>query len=83
MLEQNVFFGAYQINQMYKWVQVLLHSCNTTMLDNMEKVAMTEFGKIYSRVERGKWIIYSPIWVDMPVTKYDGKRKLKGRGVLG
>ena len=39
-------FGAVIVDIIHKWVQVFLHSCNTTLLDEVETGSLSEFGEL-------------------------------------
>ena len=60
-------FGADLIDHIHKHVQVFLHSCNTTAIEDLELGSLAEFGGIQKKVERGKWLTSMPIWVNMTV----------------
>ena len=75
------FFGMYIIDRIKKTVQVFLKLCNMKFWYNMDTRALLEFQKIQQRVEWGKWITYTPAWIEFPILKEDGRRKLEnGRG---
>ena len=44
------FFGADLIDCIYKRVQVLLHSCNTPSIEDVELGALAEFGGIQKKL---------------------------------
>ena len=64
-------------------MQVFLHLCNTTSLEDVETGALAEFGELQKRVERGEWTTTPSDWVDMPVQKNDGRRILESGGGAG
>ena len=41
------------MDRIHKRVQVLLHSCNTTDIEEVESGALAEFSGIQKKVERG------------------------------
>ena len=43
--------------------------------------AITEFGGIQKKAERGEWLILTPVRVDMPAKKEEGCRKYYGHGM--
>ena len=49
-------FGAELMYRIHKRVQVFLHSCNTTAIENVESGALAEFGGLQEKVERGEWL---------------------------
>ena len=71
----NTFFGFYIVNQIHNRFQLFLHSCNITCLYDVEKGALSDFGDLHRRVERGEWITSTPIWVEFPIDKEDRRRK--------
>ena len=54
-------FGADLIDRIHKRVQVLLYSCNTTSIEDVELVALAEFGGLQKKVEIGDWITTTPV----------------------
>ena len=68
-------FGADLMDQIHKHVQVFLHSCNTTAIKEVESGALGEFGGLQKKVERGKWLTSTPVWVKRLVQKEEGRRK--------
>ena len=68
-------FGAYLMNRIHKCVQVFLHSCNTTEIEEVESGALAEFEGLQKRVERGEWLTLTPVWVEQPAPKEEGRRK--------
>ena len=53
-------FRADIVDWIHKQVQVFLHSCNTTSLEDVEMGALAEFGELQRRLERGEWITPPP-----------------------
>ena len=49
---QDPLFGAYLMDRIHKRVQVFLHSCNTTEIEDVESGALEEFWGLQKRVER-------------------------------
>ena len=74
-------FGAYLMDCIHKRVQVFLHSCNTTAIEDVELGPLTEFGGLQKNVERGGWLTSKPVWVDRPAQKEEGRRKSDGRDI--
>ena len=58
-----------------KRVQLFLHSCNTTAIEDVESGSLAEFGGLQKNVERGDWLTLTPGWLDWPVLKEEGLRK--------
>ena len=73
-------FGADLIDRIYKRVQVLLHSCNTTSIKEVELGALAEFGGLKKKVERGEWLTSTPVQVERTAQKNEGCRKSDGNG---
>ena len=46
-------FGADLIYRIHKLVQVFLHSCNTTAIEDVDLGALAEFWGIQKKLERG------------------------------
>ena len=46
-------FGANLMDRIHKRVQVFLHSCTTTAIEDVESGALEEFWGLQKRVERG------------------------------
>ena len=40
--------------------------------------ALAEFGGIHKKVEIGDWITTTPVWVDRPTPKEEGRRESDG-----
>ena len=53
-------FGADLMDRIHKRVQVFLHSCNMTAIEDVESGALEEFRGLQKRVERGKWLTSMP-----------------------
>ena len=53
-------FGADIVDQIHKQLQVLIHSCNTMSLEDVEMGALAEFGYLKRRLERGDWTTPPP-----------------------
>ena len=73
-------FGSDLIDRIHKCVQVFLHFCNTTSIKDVELGAPAEFGKLKKKLERGDYITTTPVWVDRPTPKEEGRRKSDGHG---
>ena len=71
-------FGADLMDRIYKRVQVFLHSCNTTAIEEVELGALEEFRGLQKRVERGEWMTSIPVWVEQPALREEGRRKSEG-----
>ena len=71
------------MERIHKRLQLFLHSCNTTTLEDMETRALAYFGELHRRVERGGWITTTPSWVERPSKKNNGSRKSESGGGLG
>ena len=63
---RDTIFGADLMDRIDKRVQVFLHSCNTIAIEDVELGAMSEFGGIQKKVERGDWLTLTPVWVERP-----------------
>ena len=68
-------FGADLLDQIQKRVQVFLHSCNTTTIEEVELGALGEFRGLQKRVERGEWMTSMPVWAERPAPREEGCRK--------
>ena len=64
----------------HKRVQVFLHSCNMTAIEDVDSGALAEFGGIQKKVERGEWLTSTPVWVERPEYKEEGHWKSDGNG---
>ena len=69
-------FGAYLMDQIHTRVQVFLHSCNTTAIEEVESGALSELGGLQKKMERGEWLTSTPVWVDQSAQKEEGRQKL-------
>ena len=74
-------FGAYLMDRIHKRVQVFLHSCNTTSIEEVESVALEVFRGLQKRVEKGKWLNSMPVWVEWPAPREEGRRKSEVNGI--
>ena len=66
------------MDRIHKRVQVFLHSCNTTAIEEVESGALEEFRGLQKRVERGEWMTSMPVWVEQPAPREEGRRKSEG-----
>ena len=71
-------FGADLLDRIHKHVQVFLHSCNTTAIEDVESGALEEFRGLQKRVERGEWMTFMPVWVYQSALREEGRRKSEG-----
>ena len=78
---RNPLFGAYLMDRIHKRVQVFIHSCNTTSIEEVELGALEEFIGLQKRVERDEWLTLTPVWVERPAPKEEGRRKSEGKGL--
>ena len=62
-------FRADLMDRIHKRVQVFLHSCNTTAIDDMDLGALTECGGLQKNVDRGEWLTSVPVWVEYSTTE--------------
>ena len=62
-------FRAYLMDCIQKCVQVFLHSCNATAIDDVESGALVEFVGLQKKVDRGEWLTLTQGWVDLPAPK--------------
>ena len=76
---RNPLFGADLMDRIHKCVQVFLHSCNKTDIEEVESGALEEFRGLQKRVERGKWMTSMPVWVERPAPREEGHRKLEAK----
>ena len=53
-------FGTDIMDRIHKQVQVFLHSCNTTFLEDVEMGALAEFRYMQRWLDRGEWITTPP-----------------------
>ena len=79
--ERDPIFGADFMDRIHKLVQVFLHSCNTTYIEYVESGALAEFGGLQKNLERGEWLTSTPVWVNSPEKKDEGRRKSDGHGM--
>ena len=77
---QDPFFGSDLMDCIHKRVQVFLHSCNTTAIEDVESSALEEFRGLQKRVESGEWLTYMPAWVERPAPREEVWRKSEGIG---
>ena len=54
-------FRSDLMDRIHKRVQVFLHSCNTTAIEEVESGALSEFGGIKKKVERGECLTSIPV----------------------
>ena len=73
-------FGADLMDRIHKHVQVFLHYCKTTAIEDVESGALAEFGGLQKKVERGEWLTLTPVWVERPAQKEEVRRKSYGNG---
>ena len=73
-------FGADLMDRIHKRVQVFLHSCNTTSIEEVKLGALEDFRGLQKRVERGKWLTSTSVWVEWPAPKEEGRRKSERNG---
>ena len=73
-------FGADLMDRIHKRVQVFLHYCNTTAIEDLELGALEEFWGLQNRVEIGKWLTSMPAWVERPAPREEVRRKSEGTG---
>ena len=74
-------FGADLMDRIHKRVHVFIHSCNTTAIEEVESGALAEFGGLQKRVERGEWLTSTPVCVERPAPKEEGRQKSDGNGL--
>ena len=68
------------MDRTHKLVQVFLHSCNTTSIEEVELGALDKFRGLQKRVERGEWMTSMPVWVERPAPREEGSRKSERKG---
>ena len=78
---RDLIFGADLMDQIHKRVQVFLHYCNTIAIKEVESGALAEFGGIQKKEERREWLTSTPVWVERPAPKEEGRRKSDGNGL--
>ena len=66
------------MDRIHKHVQVFLHSCNTTAIKDVESGSLVEFWGLQKKVERGECLTSTPVWVERPAKKEEGRRKSDG-----
>ena len=52
------------MDRIHKRLQVFLHSCNTTTIEDVESGALADFGGLQNKVDRGEWLTSTLVWVD-------------------
>ena len=57
-------FGADLMDRIHKRVQVFLHSCNTTTIEEVESGALEEFYDLQKRMEIGECMTSMSVWVE-------------------
>ena len=62
-------FGSDFMHRVHKRVQVFLHSCNTTPIEEVESGPLAEFRGLQKRVDIGEWLNLTPVRVDFPAPK--------------
>ena len=50
-------------------MQVFLHSCNTTAIEDVESGDLAGFEGLQKKVERGGWLTSTSVLVDRPAHK--------------
>ena len=78
----NHLFRAHIVDQIHNRVQAFLHSFNMTSLCKVETGTLLEFGELQQRIERGEWVTFPLVWVELPAQKEDGRRKSDSGGGL-
>ena len=78
---RNPLFVVDLMDCIHKYVQVFLHSCNTTTIEDVEFGDLEEFGGLQKKVERGEWLTSTSVWLDRPSKKEEGRRKLDRNGM--
>ena len=78
---EDPLFGADLMNCIHKRVQVFLHSCNTTTIEDVDSGALAEFRVLQKKVERGEWLTSTPGWVDRPAPKEEVCQKSDRHGI--
>ena len=68
------------MDRIHKHVQVFLHFCNTTFIEDVESRALEEFEGLQKKLDIGEWLTSTPRWVDRPVPKEEGRLKSDGHG---
>ena len=74
-------FDSDLMYQIHKRVQIFLHSYNTTAFEEVELGALTEIWGLQKKVERGEWLTSTPVWLERPSPKEEGRQKSDGKGL--
>ena len=74
-------FGADLMDIIHKCVQVFLHSCNTTSIQEVESGVLEEFIGQQKMVERCEWLTSMTVWVERPAPREEGCRKSEGNRI--
>ena len=61
--------GADLMDRIHKRVQVFLHTCNTTSMEELELGELKVYRGLQNKVERGKWLTSTPVWVERPAPR--------------
>ena len=69
------------MDRIHKCVQMFLHSCNTTNIEDVESGALAEFGGLQKKVDRGEWLTSTPGWVDRIAPKEEGRQESYRHGI--
>ena len=69
------------MDQIHKRVQVFLHSCNTTAIEEVELGALVEFVGLPKKLEIRKWLTSTPVWMYRPAQKEEGRQKYDGHEI--
>ena len=78
---KDTLFGEDLMDRIHKRVQVFLHSCNTTAIEEVDTGSLTEFVGLQKKVDRGDWLTSTPRWLDWPAPKEKGLRKPDRHGI--
>ena len=62
-------FGADLIEIIHRRVQVFLYYRYTTEIEEVDLGALTKFGYLQKRIERGEWLTITPVLVERPSLK--------------
>ena len=73
-------FGADLMDRIHNRVQVFLHSCNTTAIEDVDSGDLEEFQGLQKRVERGEWLTSVLAWVERPAPQEEERQKSEGTG---
>ena len=79
----NSFFGADLVDHIHKQGKVILHLFNTACIEDVETGEIPEFGELQRKIEQGKWIKTTPIWVELTTSKKEEGRKSDSGGGNG